>query len=335
MSSTIADDNDQFHMSTFQPNTFTQAQHDIVQSLVQTANNVDFVIALQDMIHYVMTVENEASSDMNEFHVIGLVSFLVGQESLHNICIDAQYRRRGLATKLLQHALQDIWKRDISILTLQVHRDNVGAQTVYTRLGFQHLDDYVPLQRDGQEISTDMLQFVMCDCDSKSIDDDDHLAPIPVTPEQVIDYLQPTFPNIKIEFDRFMGHAEYYYDDFTVYIDGESRYFEVDWELLRKHPPSSDLIKRTSDEVIAILQPHYPNATLKFQHFMVYGGDACYDDCFVDIDGKCNLFAFDWSKHTVTVGDSNPNTSPLYNKYNFKTNTFSSNDSHDSPLQQE
>jgi len=56
-----------------------------------------------------------------------------------NIAVHPDYRRRGIARLLTQHAMQHGWRKRASALWLHVRDDNPGAIKMYTDLGFQEV----------------------------------------------------------------------------------------------------------------------------------------------------------------------------------------------------
>jgi ribosomal protein S18 acetylase RimI-like enzyme len=54
-----------------------------------------------------------------------------------NVVVEAAYRRRGIGRQLVETALEEAQVRGAEAILLQVHTDNVGARTLYERLGFQ------------------------------------------------------------------------------------------------------------------------------------------------------------------------------------------------------
>lgn len=63
----------------------------------------------------------------------GKIWFLVVQE---------EYRKQGISTKLLQYALKDLKSRGASTIWLLTRTDNVRAQSIYKRAGFQEKPYY-------------------------------------------------------------------------------------------------------------------------------------------------------------------------------------------------
>lgn len=71
--------------------------------------------------------------------VAGFCSFWLVFDELHinNLAIRPEFRRRGLATALLEHAMTTAAARGGRRATLEVRRSNAAAQRIYQRLGFE------------------------------------------------------------------------------------------------------------------------------------------------------------------------------------------------------
>jgi ribosomal protein S18 acetylase RimI-like enzyme len=68
----------------------------------------------------------------------GFVIASIKSEGLHvhRIVVASSYQGRGLGTQLLQRVAQSALQRDISLITLRVAAQNLGAIRFYNRLGF-------------------------------------------------------------------------------------------------------------------------------------------------------------------------------------------------------
>lgn len=74
-----------------------------------------------------------------ESEVIGFVFFnlVLDEGSIHNIAIHPDYQRQGLASKLLNNAMQQMKDKSVERCFLDVRRSNIAAVAFYTGLGFQ------------------------------------------------------------------------------------------------------------------------------------------------------------------------------------------------------
>lgn len=65
------------------------------------------------------------------------VTWFLGEEfHLSNIAVDDKYRKRGIATWMLDNFLQMCRKAGIKIAHLEVRRSNLGAIKLYRKFGF-------------------------------------------------------------------------------------------------------------------------------------------------------------------------------------------------------
>ncbi len=71
-------------------------------------------------------------------HAVGFCSFWIVLDELHvnNLAVRAAFRRCGVASRLLQHVLDEACQRGASRATLEVRRSNVAAIQLYERWGF-------------------------------------------------------------------------------------------------------------------------------------------------------------------------------------------------------
>jgi len=71
--------------------------------------------------------------------IIGYICFWIVAGELHlaNIAVDPAWRRRGLATFMLQTMFRYARKKGAKRVLLEVRQKNLAAQTLYKRLGFQ------------------------------------------------------------------------------------------------------------------------------------------------------------------------------------------------------
>jgi ribosomal-protein-alanine N-acetyltransferase len=71
--------------------------------------------------------------------VAGFCSFWLVFDELHinNLAIHPMYRRRGIGTALLQHAMRTAARLGARRATLEVRQSNEEARRIYERLGFE------------------------------------------------------------------------------------------------------------------------------------------------------------------------------------------------------
>lgn len=85
--------------------------------------------------------ENEFSKTIvieNDNNIIGYLNYWIifDQATINKICVDKNYRNQGLASKLLNLAMEDIKNNQCIIVTLEVRISNVNAISLYKKYGF-------------------------------------------------------------------------------------------------------------------------------------------------------------------------------------------------------
>lgn len=78
---------------------------------------------------------------------------ILDEATLFNIAVDPAYQRQGLGKALLEHLIQELEKRDVFTLWLEVRATNVAARTLYESLGFNEATvrrNYYPA-KEGRE----------------------------------------------------------------------------------------------------------------------------------------------------------------------------------------
>jgi len=84
---------------------------------------------------YVLRLRSEAGEGL----VAGFCSFWLVFDELHinNLAVRPEYRRHGLGTVLLEHAMSTAARLGARRATLEVRRSNEAARRIYERLGFE------------------------------------------------------------------------------------------------------------------------------------------------------------------------------------------------------
>ncbi|MGQ8367432.1 ribosomal protein S18-alanine N-acetyltransferase [Glaciecola sp. 1036] len=74
--------------------------------------------------------------------VVGLIicSYCFEQADLLDVCVSPEYRRRGIAAALIETAFAELIQKGVQSLLLEVADNNLGAKTLYSTLGFAHID---------------------------------------------------------------------------------------------------------------------------------------------------------------------------------------------------
>ena len=71
--------------------------------------------------------------------IIGVISYSIIYEraEINYIVVSDDYRKRGIASKLLSYALNDIEKNGCNVISLEVSFDNEPAINLYLKYGFK------------------------------------------------------------------------------------------------------------------------------------------------------------------------------------------------------
>lgn len=84
----------------------------------------------------------------------GIMSLGAGECHLLNICIHADYRDQGLATRLIEQLLARARRKRASLALLEVRVSNEIASRLYARLGFNEIGlrkNYYPARRGRED----------------------------------------------------------------------------------------------------------------------------------------------------------------------------------------
>lgn len=68
-----------------------------------------------------------------------ITQVVLDEASLFNIAVDPAFQRRGLGRQLLQHLIDELIKRDVLTLWLEVRASNQPAIALYGQLGFNQV----------------------------------------------------------------------------------------------------------------------------------------------------------------------------------------------------
>jgi len=71
--------------------------------------------------------------------VIGYIIFwVIGEEAqINNIAVHPDFRRLGIGERVLRQVIQQLRSSGALMVTLEVRPSNIGAQTLYRKLGFR------------------------------------------------------------------------------------------------------------------------------------------------------------------------------------------------------
>ncbi|MDQ1212384.1 ribosomal protein S18-alanine N-acetyltransferase [Pantoea anthophila] len=78
----------------------------------------------------------DAEGKMAAFAITQVV---LDEASLFNIAVDPAWQRRGFGRQLLQHLIDELIKRDVLTLWLEVRASNLPAIALYEQMGFNQV----------------------------------------------------------------------------------------------------------------------------------------------------------------------------------------------------
>jgi len=78
----------------------------------------------------------DAEGKMAAFAITQVV---LDEASLFNIAVDPAWQRRGVGRQLLQHLIDELIKRDVLTLWLEVRASNLPAIALYEQMGFNQV----------------------------------------------------------------------------------------------------------------------------------------------------------------------------------------------------
>ncbi|MBJ9256892.1 ribosomal protein S18-alanine N-acetyltransferase [Citrobacter amalonaticus] len=97
-------------------------------------------------LNYQLTVEGIMAA-------FAITQVVLDEATLFNIAVDPDFQRRGLGKALLEHLIDELEKRGVLTLWLEVRASNVAAIALYESLGFNEAtirSNYYPTA-DGRE----------------------------------------------------------------------------------------------------------------------------------------------------------------------------------------
>lgn len=68
-----------------------------------------------------------------------ITQVVLDEASLFNIAVDPDFQRRGFGRQLLQHLIDELIKRNVLTLWLEVRASNLPAIALYEQLGFNQV----------------------------------------------------------------------------------------------------------------------------------------------------------------------------------------------------
>ena len=88
-----------------------------------------------------------------EMAAFAITQVVLDEATLFNIAVDPDYHRQGLGRALLEHLIDELEKRGVATLWLEVRASNAAAIALYESLGFNEATirrNYYPTT-DGRE----------------------------------------------------------------------------------------------------------------------------------------------------------------------------------------
>ena len=103
--------------------------------------------------------------DEEDARVLAFINYWVVHDEIHvlNIATHPDARRRGLARRLLNHAINTGLTRGASLVTLEVRRSNTGAAELYRGFGFETVNTRKRYYEDGEDAIVMVLDLETAD----------------------------------------------------------------------------------------------------------------------------------------------------------------------------
>lgn len=119
----------------------------------------------EELIKLVKMPSKDAFCYEEEGKILGYMgfSFLLDEAEVGNICVDSEYRRRGIASILINEAISYLADKEVERLFLEVDSDNGGAISLYEKLGFEPIgrrNNYYGLGKDAILYSRDVWKQI-------------------------------------------------------------------------------------------------------------------------------------------------------------------------------
>lgn len=104
--------------------------------------------------------EDEAGNNLATYFIakdngkiIGYAGFwsVSGEGDITNVAVLPEYRKRGIASALLESVIKKSRSLDLSLLTLEVRKSNFAAQNLYSKYGFEIIGERKRYYSDNHE----------------------------------------------------------------------------------------------------------------------------------------------------------------------------------------
>lgn len=103
---------------------------------------------------------DEADNDIAVYFVahcdgkcIGYAGFwnVCGEGDITNIAVLSEYRRKGIASRIMAEMIKEACELSLEMLTLEVRRSNTPAQELYKKFGFEVIGERKRYYSDNRE----------------------------------------------------------------------------------------------------------------------------------------------------------------------------------------
>jgi ribosomal-protein-alanine N-acetyltransferase len=93
--------------------------------------------------------------------VLAFIIFWVVHDEIHvlNVSTHPDWRRRGLAHRLMDQAIRTGTDRNARLVTLEVRRSNLAAQALYASMGFQQVGVRPRYYENGEDALVMVLEL--------------------------------------------------------------------------------------------------------------------------------------------------------------------------------
>ena len=136
----------------------------MIQILPMTLDHVSQVAQLEKLCFSSPWSENSVASELNNPLSFWLVAMegdrlagyvgsqsVMGESDMMNVAVHPDFRRQGIARKLIEELIAALKDRDCHSLTLEVRASNAPALALYEALGFQEVGCRRNYYRDPKE----------------------------------------------------------------------------------------------------------------------------------------------------------------------------------------
>lgn len=85
--------------------------------------------------------------------IIGYAGFwsVSGEGDITNVAVLPEYRKKGIASKLIESVIKKSNELSLSLLTLEVRKSNFAAQNLYSKYGFEIIGERKRYYSDNHE----------------------------------------------------------------------------------------------------------------------------------------------------------------------------------------